>query len=488
MKCQLTKVGTIASVVLLALAIAGCGTGSMMMTGPNDGEGGNGGGNGNGNGDGGPPGMGAKNADANGGPPGMGAKNADANGGPPGMGAKNGNGNGGPPGMGAKNAEANGGPPGMGGTSSAGGAQGAAAGSASGPAAVAASAGPAFGSVTQSSNVDSNGVSSDRARTTFSQASGVGLTITHEDGNTVSLDAANHRINADTDPSDTVEDFHLYDYSATEFTLARVLTVWTSGDHSDYLALGYWLHATGDLDNDGVDAVEIGAFVDGPKLRGTPTVPVTGTATYEGLAAGLYSTEAGTDASYPQGTHELGEFLGDMELTADFGDATISGTVDDVRLLYYTGVRPDGTRYEGTDVSTNFELHLGETSFDSSGRFTGRDVTLTHPDFAFQSTTGAWGGKFSTLDVDDNGIPDVVGGTAGGTASTSGGTSVTFVGGYFGRNRVAQDARIMLRTQRRPGREPRPSLLRRLLARAGAGQSICQAMAASAIAAIAARR
>ena len=161
-------------------------------------------------------------------------------------------------------------------------------------------------------------------------------------------------------------------------------------------------------------------------------LPVTGTATYDGFAAGMYFSEAGTDTDYPQGTFELGEFLGDMELSADFVDATISGTVDNITLLNYTGVQPDGTEYYGFVEPTDFELHLGETSFDSSGTFTGSDVTLTHPVSDFQPATGAWGGKFSTLDVDNTGIPDVVGGTAGGTASTSGGTSVTFVGGYFG--------------------------------------------------------
>ena len=437
MKCQLTKVGTIASVVLLALAIAGCGTGSMMMTGTPD-IGGNDNGNGNGNGNGGPPAMGGNdNGNGNGGPPAMGGNdNGNGNGGPPAMGGNdngNGNGNGGPPSMGGMTTDpGNGGPGGMGGTSNAGGARGGAAGSAGGPAAGAASAGPAFGSVTQSSNVDSNGVSSDRASTTFSQASGVGLTVTHENGSTVSLNSASHRFNHDDDLSDTFDVVELFDYSATEFTIATVVTAWTPGDRANYLALGYWLHASGDLENDDVEAVEIGAFVDGPPLDGTPTLPVTGTATYDGFAAGLYFSEVGTDADYPQGTVELGEFSGDMELSADFVDATISGTVDNITLLYYTGVQPDGTEYYGFDYPSDVELHLGVTSFDSSGTFTGSDVTLTHPVLDFQPAKGAWGGKFSPLDVNNTGIPDGVGGTAGGTASTSGGTSVTFVGGYFG--------------------------------------------------------
>ena len=449
MKIRLSNAGLAVAVTLLSLIVAGCGTtgdssedrcvGSQCNTG----GGGNGdGSDGNGGGTDGPGGMGPDGGDgSNGGPGGMGPDGGDGgNGGPGGMGPDGGTaatavpaawgrngGNGGPGGMG----------PDGGGAGDAGDAAGGAAsgGTAGEAAAGAADAGPGFGSVTQSSNVGSDGVTTDRARATFSLASGLGLTISRDSGSTLSLNSASHRFNYDTDPNDAVDDFHLFSSSATEFTLARVVTAWTEGDDSDYLAFGYWLHGSGDLENDDVDVrtAEIGAFVDGPELRGTPTLPVSGTATYDGFASGLYSAEAGTDITdVPEGTYEIGEFFGDMELTADFGDETISGSVDNIVLLYYLGVEPDETVYEGSNESTDYELYLGSASIDSNGQFTGSDVTLRHPFLDFQPATGSWGGRFSTLDVNDNGIPDVVGGTAGGTASTSGGSTITFVGGYFG--------------------------------------------------------
>ena len=48
------------------------------------------------------------------------------------------------------------------------------------------------------------------------------------------------------------------------------------------------------------------------------TLPVTGTATYNGRAGGLYVASAGTDAPLP-GALEIGEYEGRATLTADFG-------------------------------------------------------------------------------------------------------------------------------------------------------------------------
>ena len=293
----------------------------------------------------------------------------------------------------------------------------------------AASAVPAFGSVTQSSNVDGNGVSSDGASTIYSWVSDtttLTITITRGDGNTLSLDTTNHRINP------KPNSFRLFDDpDRTESTIAHVWTE-TGGHDVDYLAFGYWLHASGDLENDDVSAVEIGAFVDGPELRGTSTLPTAGTAMFSGHAAGLYAEEAGTDATRPQGTYVLGEFYADMTLEADFDDQSVSGIVSNITLPTYIGVRPDGSHYDDSDRSPGYNLELGSASLGSNGTFTGSNVTLEHDRLEFRQATGSWGGRFSDRDMDDNEIPDAAGGTFGVTASTSGGTTATFVGGYFG--------------------------------------------------------
>ena len=315
-------------------------------------------------------------------------------------------------------------------------------------AARAASAVPAFGSVTQSSNMDGNGVSSDGASTRYSwvfDATTLTITITRGDGNTLSLDTTKHRINPESDP------FRLFDPRSTESTIAHVWTesrVTSTGDDAtddanalqrqteghdvDYLAFGYWLHARGDLENDDVSAVEIGAFVDGPELRGTSALPAAGTAMFSGHAAGLYAEEAGTDATRPQGTYVSGEFYANMTLEADFDDQSVSGIVSNITLPTYIGVRPDGSHYDDSDRSPGYNLELGSASLGSNGTFTGSNVTLEHDRLEFRQATGSWGGRFSDRDMDDNEIPDAAGGTFGVTASTSGGTTATFVGGYFG--------------------------------------------------------
>ena len=225
----------------------------------------------------------------------------------------------------------------------------------------------------------------------------------------------------------------LYRETSTEFTVAGISVDWDSNDATDFLAGGYWLHATWDTNAAMVDTVEIGAFVDGPEISGTPDLPVTGTATYEGFAEGLYTARIGTDSVFAEGSHQLGGFVGDIELTADFDALSVSGTVDDIYLYFYN-VPPD---YNGTDEldvhseePSSFVLELGAAPFDSDGNFAGTDVNVRYPEVDF-TTSGSWGGRFSTED-DSDGNPRLVAGTLGGSAATTGGTTTTFVGRFSG--------------------------------------------------------
>ena len=313
---------------------------------------------------------------------------------------------------------------------------------ASNAAADAATAEPAFGSVTQSTNTDINGVTTDSASATFEvDPQGVPrlvVTITRtgqsdirietagDDGDDNALDSYQSpivgRTNAFAVP------FYL---SNTSLTLGSVDVGWSSNDATDYVAMGTWLNATGDFANGVVDSASIGAFVDGPEIRRTPTLPVTGTATYNGPAEGMYAAEYGTDYRVPEGSVEFGFFAGDTTLTADFGANTISGVVDSVSLVGAT-VTPSGDS-EVFDAPTAYELHLGEASLNSNsnGTFTGDNVTLYHPGVDFDSNAGSWGGKFSYKN-DSEGNPRLVAGTAGGSATTSGGTTSSFVGAFVG--------------------------------------------------------
>jgi hypothetical protein len=409
MKCDL-KLGRISAVLFLSLAVAGCGGGlsssSMVPGGGNDGGGVNNGPNGGG----GPGGMG-------GGPGGMGGGPGDMGGGPSDMG-------GGPGGMG-------------GGPGSPSAAQADAAGPGPSAAQEAATSAPNFGSVTQSSNQDANGVTTDRASAAFSNDTEPRLVveIARADGSTVHLDSATHVFpdlpfsTLEFQDSTSFTSGILFRYSDTEFTMAGVSVDWDANDATDYLASGYWLNVGGDFLNDTIDSAEIGAFVDGPEIRGTPTLPVTGTATYTGLTDGLYAAEYGTDyADVPEGSVEFGGFVGDIELTADFGAGNISGVVDEIYLSYVT-VTPDGQEFAG-DGDSDYRFELGTAPFGSDGTFTGRDVALRHPADSFD-TVGSWGGRFSTVD-DSDGNPRRVAGTFGGNATTAGGTTATFVGGFSG--------------------------------------------------------
>ena len=430
MKYDLIKLGRISAVLFLTLAVAGCGGGlsssSLVPGGGSDGENvGNGS-----NGGGGPGGMG-------GGPGGMG-------GGPGGMA-----GGGGPGGMGGGGEPGGGGPGGMGGHSSASDAQADAADSGVDAAQGAASNDPAFGSVTQSSNQDANGVTSDHASATFTDDGGPKLvvTVTRADGSMLSLDSAtdvfeNEPFEEALDSPENGTSYAvgpLYRHTETEFTVAVVSVDWDSSDATDYLAGGYWLNATLDSASDEVVSAEIGAFVDGPEIRGTPDLPVTGTATYNGigLAGGVYAAEYGADladADIPEGSDEIGAFVGDIELTADFGARNISGAVDNISLSFVT-VAPSGEVLEEVDEeAVDYVLQLGMAPFGSGGTFTGTDVELTHPGLAFD-TDGSWGGKFSTED-DSDGNPRLVAGTLGGNATSSGGTSAVFVGAFIGTTSV----------------------------------------------------
>ena len=112
---------------------------------------------------------------------------------------------------------------------------------------------PAFGSVTQSANRDGvSGVSTDRASTEFDGETFV-LKVDRQSGTDLHLSTAEDRtfLNLETTSPlaghDTSQDGYIIDYTQSETTLAYGVVSWDSADPSDYLAGGYWLHASGDI-------------------------------------------------------------------------------------------------------------------------------------------------------------------------------------------------------------------------------------------------
>ena len=86
----------------------------------------------------------------------------------------------------------------------------------------------------------------------------------------------------------------------------------------DYLSFGNWLYVPVDVTN--TDAFEIGVFAAGrDPFAETNLMALSGTATYTGKAAGIYSAAARPISQ---------SFHADVELTADFGTDSEFGTVD----------------------------------------------------------------------------------------------------------------------------------------------------------------
>lgn len=201
---------------------------------------------------------------------------------------------------------------------------------------------------------------------------------------------------------------------------------WSSTDVTDYLSGGYWLQA--DL---ATGAAELGAFIDGPAFDMAVEMPMRGTATYTGQAAGAYVARGGAD-SWAPGVHEVGEFGGRLRLTADFERQQISGGVDQVILSNAYGALPNGQGYANlAPQSSDYELTFGAAPLSQAGTFTGRSLQLTHPLLPGITTTGSWGGQFSGVD-DAAGNPRAVAGTAAVNASTLGGSQTVFTGAFYG--------------------------------------------------------
>lgn len=305
-----------------------------------------------------------------------------------------------------------------------------------------------FGSVTQSSNVDGTGVTTDRAGAAFADGR-LRVTVARQ-GKTALLLDTNDAVAAgqgrDTlfgipGAARTVRSWATLNVTGNAATISGVAASWANDDPADWLAGGYWLHLTGSgfgtasLD---VTGAEVGAFVDGPELSSQPaSLPTSGTATFRGLAAGLYASEYGTDFDeIPRGSTEIGDFEGVATLTADFAGNTVSGCIGCTGQVRLTGIFIDGASgaTREFDAATDYRVHLGALSFDGSGRFSGDGVTLSNPTLEragirYLRTVGSWGGQFSNQPV-ATGEPRLAAGTFGGETATGGGSRGVFIGAF----------------------------------------------------------
>ena len=189
----------------------------------------------------------------------------------------------------------------------------------------------------------------------------------------------------------------------------------------DYLVFGVWLQEdTNGSDTDGTPKA-FAAFADG----GSPVTAetyggavVTGTATYEGSAAGVYT--AGKSVDW---------FEGNATLTADFGKKPQTGEDEDTDLGTITGMI-DGIVAGGNDMDDVIYLNDDDTRVQNDGNITatggiagdarmGKQKTVD--DLTTYTYNGSWSGQFyngteddDTTDLDESHVaPGSVAGTFG---------------------------------------------------------------------------
>ena len=286
---------------------------------------------------------------------------------------------------------------------------------------------PTFGSVSQSATRDgATGVSTDRASTSFDGTT-LEIQVARQRGNDIDLNTDEDLVYAflyDRTPipgHDRAGGGFIADYKPSETTVAYAAVSWLNSDPMDYLAGGYWLHATGDIRGASFTIDAGGAFVDGPEisLAARPRMPTLGSATYRGDAEGLYAVEYGSEIPAYRGQEELGVWGGDLRLTANFAARSIGGCIGCDVGIWVNGIASD------------YRARLGTVPVDSRGTFRGSTVRLEHPQLSFTRNAGNWGGMFSNR-LDASGDPRLVAGTVGGDATSAGGSNVVFVGAWYG--------------------------------------------------------
>lgn len=309
---------------------------------------------------------------------------------------------------------------------------------------------PRFGSVTQSTNQDANGVTTDRARAAFDGA-GLTVTVTRADSTTLTLDTADAVIESGAirdatsnipGGARTLRSWGTLNVADRAATVAGLIVTSANGDSSDWLAGGVWLHIAGQnllSTAPTVTSGDMGAFVDGPELRLPPAnLPGTGTARYEGYAGGSYAVQYGTGlAGVAPGSTEFGGFDAVATLTADFADNTISGCIGCKGDVLATGIFTDGAtgaQRTFTNTPSDTQLRLGAAAINSDGTFRASDVTLLdagarQAGLGVTEQGGSWGGRFSNIPV-ATGEPRLAAGTFGGTASYTGDNQLHYIGAF----------------------------------------------------------
>ena len=262
-----------------------------------------------------------------------------------------------------------------------------------------------------------------KTRTTFKDGI-VSIEARRQDGTIRTLNTANHYeaewgllLPTPVIPRFVSREWLLSENAYDGQTLLYTLVTWDNDNPADYLAAGWWLHLPPELSlREDLEEAERGVFIDGPEfdLANPPELPAAGEATYVGTTGGLYEYEYGSAWGELEGHSQYIEFGADLALMANFSDQTIQGCIGctgDIEIRRGTHLYPAvNWRTPVPDAEpTDYEVHLGVTSFNPDGTFESADITVTHPERTVTQATGVWVGQFSNMPDPDGNPRQVVG-------------------------------------------------------------------------------
>jgi len=185
---------------------------------------------------------------------------------------------------------------------------------------------------------------------------------------------------------------------------------------ADYMAAGWWMYLPDDAGTD----TTVAAFADGgdPFTQGNMAA-LTDTATYTGQALGIFSTTA-------NGRTGIQLSNGFIELNADFMDGTQLGTIGGRIYEIYDTSTDETVENPDTPRPGNPEVTLSAAPIGSSdsGFFKG-DASMMD---GGRRLTGRWGGQFYGNGAAATDHPGSVAGTFGVTTSDG---SLSYIGSYM---------------------------------------------------------
>ncbi|MCY4419868.1 MAG: hypothetical protein OXC42_01210 [Gammaproteobacteria bacterium] len=209
---------------------------------------------------------------------------------------------------------------------------------------------------------------------------------------------------------------------------------WDDDDPSDYLAGGVWMLWNGYPEILNLREISgLVLFMDGPEIdtEVPPTLPVTGTASYEGASGGIFQYRYSAQHPEHPGGYAIAEYGGSASFTADFAEMTVSGCIGCNGGLVLLQDQPlqhllDGLANAPATVA-GYTLHLGPVPFNEAGIFENDRISVRHPSKNVLTTEGYFGGQFSNL-PNSNGDPRLMTGIYDGTLSEADGARARFLG------------------------------------------------------------